>query len=120
MELETDRVVTSLGEQCDEWGSMSIPSRGGRVVCSSLEITQALSLHMLPRLTLALALSSNRMSEMENGPFSGLDLFERPSWSMLSLEAMLVSMTHATVRGNTGIVVSADTLGRQCLYIDIP
>lgn len=114
-ELETDRVVTSVGEWCDEWGSMSlIPSRAGRVMCSSLEITQALSLHMLLRLTLALALSSNRMSEMEDGPFSALDLFERPPWSTLSLEAMLVSMTHATARGNTGIVVPADTLGRQC------
>lgn len=36
---------------------------------------------------------------MENGLLSGLRLLKRPSWSVLSLNAMLASMVHATALG---------------------
>lgn len=38
-------------------------------------------------------------SKIKKGSFSELDLFERPPWSMLPLEAMLISMVHAVTSG---------------------
>ena len=59
----------------------------------------------------ALALSNDRISKRKKSPFSGLDLFERPPWSMLSLEAMLVPMVHAATPGH---VVACSSCG--CLW----
>ena len=42
-----------------------------------------------------LAMSNNRMSVIQNSFFSGLGLLERPPWSVLSQEAMLMSVVHA-------------------------
>lgn len=71
---------------------MSKLRTGNRVVCSSLELAQTQSLNRLPCCTITLVLSKDGMSEMENSSFSGLDLLERPLWSVLAIEAMLVSM----------------------------
>lgn len=43
-----------------------MPSRVCKVVCSSLELTQTQPLNTLPSRKIALALSSDRMSEMKN------------------------------------------------------
>ncbi|XP_060044257.1 adhesion G protein-coupled receptor A3 isoform X3 [Erinaceus europaeus] len=49
----------------------------GKVVCSSLELTQVLPPDALPNRTVTLILSNNKISELKNGSFSGLSLLER-------------------------------------------
>lgn len=64
----------------------------GRVVCSSLELKQVLPLDTMPNCTITLTLS-NKISQMKmNGSFSGLSLLKRLLWSILPLEAMLISV----------------------------
>ena len=65
------------------------------MVYSLLELTQVLLLDMLPNCTITLTLSSNRKSEVKNGLFSGLGLYERLLRSLLPLEALLMSVIHA-------------------------
>lgn len=79
-----------------EQGSMLVLSRADRVVFSSLELMQVLPPNTLPSSTIILALSNSKMLEMENSPFSGLDLLERYPWSMMPPEAMLVSVVWTT------------------------
>lgn len=67
------------------------------MLCSSLELSQALSLNMLACCMITLAQSSDRMSEVENGSFSALGLLERSSWSVLSLEDMLMSIVQLVI-----------------------
>ena len=48
------------------------------------------------QLSVALAQSNDRMSEVKNDSFYRLGLLERPPWSVLPLEAMLFSVDQAT------------------------
>lgn len=66
-------------------GNMSLLSRADRMVCISLELAQTQPLNTLASHTIILALSNDRMSEVENESFSGLDLLEKPLWSLLPL-----------------------------------
>lgn len=66
-----------------------------RVVCGSLEVVQSQPLKVLPSHMMALVLSNDRMSEIQNSSFSGLDVLDRPLWPMLLPKAMLVSMAHS-------------------------
>ncbi|XP_055986318.1 adhesion G protein-coupled receptor A3 [Sorex fumeus] len=52
-------------------------AEGGKVVCSSLELARVLPPDTLPNRTVALILSNNKISELKNGSFSGLNLLER-------------------------------------------
>lgn len=89
---------------------MSLPCRAGSVVYSRQELTQ--SPNMLPSCMIILALSSDRMSEMKNGSFSGMDLLGGPPRSILLLQAMLVSMVlvaapgHVEAQGSCGCLWS--------------
>lgn len=51
----------------------------------------------------ALALGNGRMSKRKKGSCCGLDLLERPPWSVLLLEAMLMCVAYATVRGHVDV-----------------
>ena len=62
------------------------------MLCSSLELAQALRLTILPQHVIALTCNTDRLSEMENGLFSRLGLLESIPRFMLPLEAMLISM----------------------------
>lgn len=75
-----------------------LPSTVNRVVCSCLELRQALLLSVMSSHMIALALGSGRISKGKKGSFCGLDLLERPPWSMLLLEAVLACVTCVTVR----------------------
>lgn len=86
------QAVAGVREANAGLGSMTLPHRVARVVCSSLELVQALPPNSLPMRTIALALSNGRMSKMESSLFSGLSLLERSLWSMLPTEAVLVSV----------------------------
>ena len=66
---------------------MLLPGAVHRVVCSSLELRQALLLNGMPSHMTALALGNGRMFKRKKGSFCGLDLLKRPLWSVL-LEAM--------------------------------
>lgn len=68
---------------------MLLTNTPDRVVHSSLELKSTLLLNVMPSHTIALALGNSRMSKRKKGSFCGLDLLERPPWSMLLLEAML-------------------------------
>ena len=59
------------------------------MVCTSLELAQILSLNSLPSHRITLTLRNNKISKVKNDSFSGLNLVERPPWSMLLLETML-------------------------------
>lgn len=76
--------VTGTREGCGQWGNMSLPCRADRVVGSRLELTRPSN--MLPSCIITLALSNDRISEMKNGSFSGMDLLGRPPWSILLLQ----------------------------------
>lgn len=74
-----------------------LPSRTYRVMCNSLD----LALQLRPRThcrihMIILVLSNDRMSKMKavQRSFCGLDLLERPPWSMLPLEATMVFVVH--------------------------
>ena len=64
-----------------------------------LELTQALTLNTMCGYIIALALSNDWMSKTKNGLFSGLVLLKRPPWSVLPLEAMLISVDYAAAPG---------------------
>lgn len=72
---------------------ISLPNRASMVLCRSPEFTQIQSQDTLPS---SLVLSNNKMSEMREGSFSGLDFLERTSWStacaMLKPEVHMMSM----------------------------
>lgn len=72
---ETD--MTDVREGCVGWRDMSLLSRIGRVVCSSLELCVDSAPNKLPSLMIALALSNDWMSKTKNGLFSGLVLLKR-------------------------------------------
>lgn len=55
---------------------MSLLSRADRVVNSSLELVQAQPLNMMPSLTAALVLSNNRLPEVKDSSFTGLNSSE--------------------------------------------
>ncbi|KAF1565349.1 UNVERIFIED_CONTAM: Adhesion G protein-coupled receptor A3, partial [Eudyptes pachyrhynchus] len=48
-----------------------------KVVCSNLELAQVLPHEALPNRTVTLILSNNKITELKNGSFSGLNLLER-------------------------------------------
>lgn len=80
---------------CSRWGNRSLLCRTNRMICSSLELEQTQPPNMCPTCMITMVLSNNRMSEMKkNSSFPRLDLLKRPIWSVLSLEAMLVSRIH--------------------------
>lgn len=47
--------------------------------------------------------NNSKMSEAENGSFSGLSLLERLLWSVLLQEALLVSVAHAATWGQVDV-----------------
>uniref|UniRef100_F6WDX1 Adhesion G protein-coupled receptor A3 n=2 Tax=Ornithorhynchus anatinus TaxID=9258 RepID=F6WDX1_ORNAN len=53
------------------------PNPDGKVVCSSLDLARVLPPDTLPNRTVTLILSNNKISELKNGSFSGLNLLER-------------------------------------------
>lgn len=61
--------VIGVGEGGGGKENMSLPSKAGRGVYSSLELEQALCLHTLPSGTNALALGKDMMFRMENGSY---------------------------------------------------
>ena len=69
---------------------MEEPSSFSRLVSSNLELDQAQPTKQAAQLQDYLALNSDGMSEMKNGPFIGLDLLKRPPWSECLGKAMLV------------------------------
>lgn len=73
-----------------------MPSRASRVVSPNLELLKALSTNIRLSRMIPLAMSNKEMYVMENGSFSVLSLLERPPWSVLPQEAMLVSVVCAT------------------------
>jgi hypothetical protein len=90
----------------------SLPSRVRRVVFGSLELLQTQPPNKLPTAVIILALSNNRVFEIKTGSFSGLCLLERPPWSVLLLEAMLVGWVSAIVRNH---VEAQDLCSRRLL-----
>lgn len=93
-EVERDRTrglaaVLDVREGCT-MRTRSLPSRLGGVVWKSLELGQTQPLNKLPSPTVVLALSNDRMFEMKNGSFTGLNLHKTPPWSVPVLEAVLV------------------------------
>lgn len=50
---------------------------------------------------ITLTLSNNKISEMKNGLFSGLNLFERLLWYLMPPETMLTSMACAAARNTS-------------------
>lgn len=81
----------------------SLPGGASKVMCSSLELTQALTLNTRPSCMIALAPSNDNMFKMEDGSFSGPGLLKRLPWPMLLLEVMLVSIVCATASGCAGV-----------------
>lgn len=84
--------------------------RASKVMFSNLELAQALAtppphiLHkMLPCHEIILAQNGYMMLWIKNSLFSELDLLESLPWSVLSLEAMLLSVSYATAEGHAGI-----------------
>lgn len=80
-----------------------LPSRASRVMCRSLELVQALPPNLLLSCMMALALNNYRMSGMENVSFSGMGLLERPLWSVLPPETMVISLVYLTAGGKMDI-----------------
>lgn len=76
------------GEGRPQWmGNRVAADRTDRVVTDSLELAQTQPPNALPRCKMALVLSNDRVSEMKNGPLSGLDSWKdswRPHWSLWS------------------------------------
>lgn len=68
-----------------------MPSGVSKVMCSSLELMQALPLNTRHGCMVALALSYDSVFKMENSLFSGLGVLKRPPWPTMLLEVMLVS-----------------------------
>lgn len=66
-----------------------LPSRVRRVVCSSLELAKTRPLSKMPSHVIVRALSNDKM---KNNSFSGLVFLRCPPWSVLFLEAILVSV----------------------------
>lgn len=91
-------VVTSMGEGFSGQTDMSLLHRAGKVMCGNLGLSQALFQNMLVS-----ALLPSSEQDVRGGDFSRLSLLERPLWSMLPMETMLVSMNHATDRGPAGV-----------------
>lgn len=100
-----------MGENCRKQGNTSLPNRASRVVCSSLEL-----MYVLPPTRCLDAwlhwLWEGRGCLRFNCCFSRLGLLDKPPWSILLLEAMLMSVAseplamsmihaggHADVRG---------------------
>ena len=50
-----------------------------------------------------LVMDNYRMSEKENVSFPVLCILKKTSWSILALEAMLVSVIHAITRDHAGV-----------------
>lgn len=61
------------------------------MVGSSLELVQTQCLNVLPTCMITLLLSNDRMSEIKNESFSGLDHLMR---SVLLLDPIIVSVVH--------------------------
>lgn len=74
------KAVTGVIEVYFGLGNMALPSKACRVVYSTLELAQALTLKTLPSHMITLALSNDRASEMENTSFSGLGFLITSPW----------------------------------------
>lgn len=62
-------------------------------------------------------MSSDRISQEKYGSVPGLDLLERSPWSVLSLEALLVSMVRTTAPGSGEPAGHVDVCGPCCYYM---
>lgn len=76
--------------------AQSLPSGAGKVIYSSRSSHRPCGM-------IALALNNDIMFKMENSSFSGLRLLKRPSWPIILLEVMLLSIVCATARGCAGV-----------------
>lgn len=76
---------------------MLLLNRTGRVVCSSLELTQTPLLSALPSSMITLALSINKITEMKKGSFFWI----KPS-QKTSMVVSIASRRHAGVHGPRG------------------
>ena len=92
--------VTGVREGCNEPGSMSMLRSAGKMIFSNLELAQALLTphpyiphKMLSNHEIILAQNGYRMLWIKNSLFSELGLLESPPWSLLPLEAMLLSVS---------------------------
>lgn len=77
------------------WGTGGAAGAEHGVVCCSLELAP---LDTLPSCTMTLTLSSGRISGMKSDSFTGLSLPGGRLWSVLLLEALLVSVVRAATR----------------------
>lgn len=85
-------MVTGVREACgmgDE-SLWSLSRADSIVVCSSLELHSHSVLECMPSHMITLVLSRDKKTKMKNRSFSGLDLLQRPLWSVLPLGATLV------------------------------
>ena len=93
--------VTGVREGCNEPGSMSMLRSAGKMIFSNLELAQALLTphpyiphKMLSNHEIILAQNGYKMLWIKNSLFSELGLLGRSLWSLLPLEAPVVSLVH--------------------------
>lgn len=67
--------------------------------------------------TIALVLSNDRVSKRKNGSFPGMDLIQRPLWSVLSLVATLV-LSQDVLKSKVHVNVCSPIVTR--IHVDVP
>lgn len=89
--------VAGVGARLQRTGEPAVAEWGPKHVIQQLGAHTSSVQNVLPNCT------NRRMSEMKKGSFSEQSFLGRPSWFMLLLEAKLVSLVYATIKGHAGV-----------------